>query len=128
MIGTLAGLRDYASARGNPAPSTASDEDANSALVRANDYIESAYPRAAMSPEDDRVIRAVYEAAIAELSKPGIWSRVWTEGEAKVLTEVKGIKWQVVGKGGSMTPRSTIIDGLLHDYVSRRSPWMISTE
>jgi len=63
-----------------------------------------------------RVVTASYEAAWIEAQKPGSLSRTYTPGEQKVLTEVKGIKWEVVGdasKEGAMRPISTTIEGML---------------
>lgn len=72
-----------------------------------------------------RVVSASYEAALLELQKPGVLSRTFTPGEQKVLTEVKGIKWQVVagtgGKQGSALV-STKIEGLLDPLLLKPLP------
>ncbi|MCE7028470.1 DnaT-like ssDNA-binding protein [Jiella avicenniae] len=46
-----------------------------------------------------RVVNASYEAAILQMKTPGSLSASYTPGTRKVLTEVKGIKWQVIGTG-----------------------------
>ncbi|MCY0150889.1 hypothetical protein OEG84_25115 [Hoeflea sp. G2-23] len=63
-----------------------------------------------------RVVHASYEAAYLDAVKPGILSTTYTPAQQKVLTEVKGIKWTVVGesKGAqSAVMVSTKIEGLL---------------
>ena len=121
--GDLTGFREYASARGNAAPSSASDVDASAALQRANGYIAYFYVgHFVTTPGNDTVVAAVYEAAQVELGKPGFFNKTYTPGEAKVLTEVKGIRWTVVGNAGAdgaMTPTSTIIEAMLGKYVAR---------
>ena len=70
-------------------------------------------------PDDEvpqRVINASYEAALLELQTPGFFSKTYAAAERKVLTEVKGIKWTVVGDSkGQMAnvPISTTIEGIL---------------
>jgi hypothetical protein len=62
------------------------------------------------------VINASYVAALADATAPGSLSAVYTPGASKVLTEVKGIKWQVIGdagKDGAMVPVLTAVEGLL---------------
>ena len=120
MYGTLDGFRSYALARGNSAPKDATDENATAALVRASDHIQYGYVNrfhAGCSEASDAVVPAAYEAAILELATPGFFSRTYTPGEAKVLTEVKGIKWTVVGGSSTgneaMTPVSTRIEAML---------------
>ncbi len=63
-----------------------------------------------------RVIEASYQAAWIEAGAAGTLATTYTPGTQKVLTEVKGIKWQVVGKPDgerAMVPISTVIEGLL---------------
>lgn len=63
-----------------------------------------------------RVIEASYQAAWIEANAEGTLATTYTPGSQKVLTEVKGIKWEVVGKPDgerSMIPISTAIEGLL---------------
>ncbi|MGR1582449.1 hypothetical protein ACSSNL_13405 [Thalassobius sp. S69A] len=114
----------YAAARGD---TIADDVDSAAALVRATDYIRFSYVSRFMSGYDldsDNVDAAIYEAAKIELGKPGFFSKTFTPGEAKVLTEVKGIKWQVIGDktsadGETMTPVSTKVDAMLRLYINR---------
>jgi len=76
-----------------------------------------------------RVIEASYQAAYLEASTPGILTTTYTPGTNKVLTEVKGIKWQVVGdaKGtDAMVMISTAIEGLLGPLlVARDIPYAL---
>lgn len=123
MIGTLEGFRDYTATRGNTAPTDAEDSAATAALVRASDHIQFGYVDRfavgfdALSPN---VEAATYEAAALELEKPNFFSRTYTPGERKVLTEVNGIKWEVIGgeNAGSAAPRSTRIEDMLKSYMS----------
>lgn len=70
-------------------------------------------------PSDEvplRIEHAAYHAALIELQTPGFFSKTYTASERKVLTEVKGIKWTVVGSAkGEMAevPVSTTIAGML---------------
>lgn len=69
----------------------------------------------------DRIVNASYQAAWLEASNAGILSKTFTPGTEKVLTEVKGIKWTVVGKpdgSRSYAPVSTVIEGLLAPILS----------
>jgi len=69
----------------------------------------------------DAVVRASYHAAYAEAVTPGSLSVSYTPGTAKVLTEVKGIKWTVVGDAsaeGSMVVRLSSVEGLLAPFLS----------
>jgi hypothetical protein len=75
------------------------------------------------------VEHAAYEAALIELTKPGFFSRAFTPGEQKVLTEVKGIRWTVVGNAtgrDATLPVATAVDALLYGLLvplpSRSSP------
>lgn len=114
--GTIADWRSYALDRGNAAPTDATDADANAALVRASDYVRTRYvARYALDDAAEAVIEATYIAASIELATPGFFAATYTPAQAKVLTEVKGIKWSLVGGGGrdAMTPVSTLIEGLL---------------
>jgi hypothetical protein len=68
----------------------------------------------------DAVVRASYHAAYAEAVTPGSLSVSYTPGTAKVLTEVKGIKWTVVGDAsaeGSMVVRLSAVEGLLAPFL-----------
>ena len=129
MIGTVAGWREHATARGNLAPAAASDVDAAAALLRASDYIEATYPDAVKDPIPNVTERAVYHAADQELQKPNFWARTWTKGESKILTKVGDISWTPVWSGNTETfsPRSSIIEGLLRRYSRRPRPTILST-
>jgi len=63
-----------------------------------------------------RVVNASYEAAILQIKTPGSLSASYTPGTRKVLTEVKGIKWEVIGSGTADQRAylvSEAIDGIL---------------
>jgi hypothetical protein len=73
----------------------------------------------------DAVVQASYQAAYAEAVSPGSLSPTYTPGTNKVLTEVKGIKWEVVGdasKPGSMIPVIAAVEGLLAPFLLRPMP------
>ena len=89
------------------------------AIIRGQRYVASRWNGrwiADMDPLPDAVKHAVIEAAAVEAKTPGFFARTYAPAEAKVLVEVKGIKWERVGNG-DMVPASTIIDGLLSGYV-----------
>lgn len=121
MAVTLPAWIAYAAERGNAAPGDADATAANAALVRAGDYIKFRYvqwfcdPANALLPVVDE---ATYIAASIELTNPGFFSKTYTPAEQKVLTEVKGIKWEIVGKNNEVgaTPVSTMIDAMLLPY------------
>ncbi len=117
MYGNITDWRTYASARGNEAPATASDALASQALTRASDYIRTNYVIRFADEYDGteaEVIEATYIAASIELATPGFFSATYTPSQAKVLTEVKGIKWTVIGDASAgMVPVSAAIDALL---------------
>lgn len=123
IYGTLSGFRAFASARGNPAPSEATDTLALEALQRASDYIRRFYVRHLVCAIEDEVLEeAAYIAAGYELTTPGFFSRTYTPAEAKVLTGAGSIRWTVVGdasRGGSLTPVSSDIEALLGECVRR---------
>lgn len=130
MYGTLSGFRAYALARGDSAPTNATDPLATAALVRASDMIRLRYvpnllagygvdfiPTGSDLP---LVEEAAYIAASFELATPGFFSRTYTEAEQKVLTEVKGIKWTVTGSTSgvySSMPSSSLIDAMFWPYI-----------
>lgn len=131
MYGTIADWRAYATARGNSAPTDATDGAATAALTRASDMIRLRYVPNLLSgygvdfvpPGSDMplVEEAAYIAASFELTTPGFFSKTYTAAEQKVLTEVKGIKWTVVGESSGVyasMPVSTLIDALFWPYVS----------
>lgn len=133
MYGTLVGWRAYATARGDNAPTAANDGTATAALVRGSDMIRLRYVAnllpgygVTFTPTGfdlPLVEEAAYIAASFELATPGFFSKTYTAAEQKVLTEVKGIKWQVVGNAsesyGSM-PVSTLIDAMFLPYILDR--------
>ena len=114
MPATVAGLIAYAAERGtviadNPATAAA--------LVRARDYIQFGYLQFGTCTEESATVQAaIYEAAMVEVVTPNFWTATYTPAQQKVLTEVKGIKWTVVGGAsgyGAASPRSTKIDNML---------------
>jgi hypothetical protein len=119
---TLAGFRAYALARGNDAPTVASDADANAALQRAFDYIRTRYVLRFLASYDEdaaQVTEAVYIAAQAELTTPGFWSATFTPAQSKVLTKVGSIQWTPIGDasvldGDNFRPTSPAIEALLN--------------
>lgn len=130
MFGTIAGWRSYALARGNNAPTAASDDDATAALTRASDMIRLRYVPNLLAgygvdlvpPGSDMPLgeEAAYIAASIELATPGFFSKTFTASEQKVLTGVDTIKWTVVGDAKGVyaaMPRSTLIDALFWPYV-----------
>lgn len=131
MYGSLEGWRAYAAARGDNAPTEASDTVATAALVRGSDmirlrYVPNLLPGYGVDftpPGSDLplVEEASYIAASLELETPGFFSKTWTAAEQKVLTEVKGIKWTVTGNASgtyAAMPVSTLIDALFWPYIS----------
>lgn len=134
IIGTLAGFRAYALDRGDRAPTEATDEAATAALVRGSDMVRIRYlanlcgydittvPAGSDLPV---VEEAAYIAASLELQTPGFFSKTYTAAESKVLTEVKGIKWTVVGKTDgayAYMPSSSMIDALFAPYLCAGFP------
>lgn len=129
MYGSLAGFRAYALARGDSAPTDAADGAATAALVRGSDMVRlryvsglCGYDIASVPAGSDLPIveEAAYIAASLELATPGFFSRTYTGAESKVLTEVKGIKWTVVGKtdgANAYMPSSSLIEALFGLYL-----------
>ena len=118
MIGTTTALIAYAGDRGTViADNTATLQ----ALVRASDYIQYTYLDGSTCTADSpNVVEAVYEAAIAEVAEPGIWTKTFTPAEQKVLVGVGDIKWAVTGdasRGGASVPRSTKIETMLRQCI-----------
>lgn len=131
MYGTIADWRSYALARGDSAPTDATDLLATAALTRASDMIRLRYLPNLLTgygvdfipPCSDLplVEEASYIAASIELTTPGFFARTYTESEQKVLTEVKGIKWTVTGSTSgvySSMPSSSLIDAMFWPYIS----------
>jgi hypothetical protein len=119
MIGNVAALITYAGARGTV---IADDTATLQALVRASDYIQFTYLDGSSCTVDSaNVVDATYEAAIAEVAAPGIWTKTFTPADQKVLIGVGDIKWQVTGdasKGGASIPRSTKIETMLRQCIT----------
>lgn len=128
-FGTLSGFRAYALARGDNAPTEASDGLASAALMRGSDMVRlryvanlCGYDIASIPAGSDLPIveEAAYIAASLELATPGFFSKTYTAAESKVLTEVKGIKWTVVGKtegAHAYMPSSSLIEALFGPYL-----------
>lgn len=126
MYGNLVDFRAYALERGDSAPGTASDVDATAALVRGSDHIRFRYVSKFLSDYDetaDGVVEATYIAAGIELAKPGFFSKAFAPGEAKVLVQVKSIRWERLNRRegdvmiSDLVPVSTAIDALLSRYL-----------
>lgn len=142
--GTLVAALDYHQARGNHAWTAADvdDEKRTAALVRASQTLDALYGArypgvVATASQDllwpregvvwrgddlpDNVVpapieKAAYEFALRELVKPGSLAPDLAPGPQKVLTEVKGIKWDVVA-GSSVTAVLPIVDGTLAELL-----------
>jgi len=119
IYSTIADWRAYALARGNSAPTSASDNDATAAMQRASDYIRTRYALPLrLSGDADNVIEATHIAAGYELTTPGFWSKTFTPAQQKTLTGVGDIRWTVSGnatmdKGyNAQLPVSPAIDAL----------------
>ena len=135
MYGTLAGFRAYAVARGNTAPTTASDADATAALVRATDYVRARYIANLVSPNAYDTVpsgyalpfgeEGAYIAAAFEVATPGFFSKTYTPAQQKVLTKAGGVSWSVVGNGADMiygsSPTSTQLDNYFRPYIYDRN-------
>jgi hypothetical protein len=128
MYGSIGDWRTYAAARGNNAPTAANNPDATAALTRASDYIKYRYVANLLPGYDDTlpiVSEAAYVAANLELATPGFFSKTFTSAEQKVLTEVKGIKWTVVGNASGVhaaAPTSTLIEAMFDPYIKDDVP------
>lgn len=119
LYGNITDWREYATARGNNAPTAASDTDASAALQRASDYIRTRYVLPLrLAADDERLPEATYIAATYEIATVGFWSKTFTPGQIKTLTRVDQISWTVnpnstMEKGyNSQIPVSPSIDAL----------------
>jgi hypothetical protein len=101
-------------------PATAPEQTA--ALRRGQDYIAREYNHRWLVSFTDatapvEVKNAIVEAALSEARSPGVLSPTVTAATAKVLTEVKGIKWEPVGTFTNgvraMKPTLTQVDAML---------------
>jgi hypothetical protein len=133
MFGSLAGFREYAEARGDNAPTTATDPVATAALVRGSDHVRIRYV-ANLLPGYDTTLQpagydlplveeAAYIAASLELATPGFFAKTFTASEQKVLTGVGSIRWTVTGEASGVyaaMPVSTSIDALFYPYIVDR--------
>tara|TARA_R110000868_G_scaffold348974_2_gene610142 strand:- start:14402 stop:14800 length:399 start_codon:yes stop_codon:yes gene_type:complete len=117
IYGNIIDWRSYALARGDNAPTAASDPDATASLQRASDYIRTRYViRLGLADDDANVIEATYIAAGYDLATPNFWATTFTPAQAKVLTKVDAIQWTVIDGGASgmdaQLPTSPAIDAL----------------
>lgn len=101
----------------------------DAALRRGQDYIAGVYNLRWCSTFEndaapDEVKYAIIEAALLEAATPGFFTKTYTPGERKVLTEVRGIKWEVIGGGNASTayPVSTRIEGILSSLLCAPMP------
>lgn len=118
--GTLIDFRTYGAARGLSVVETATDAEASAALERASDYIRTRYVIRFSDTYDGtepQVEEATYIAAVLELSTPGLFSKVFTPAEAKILTGVGDMRWTPIAQAGygadGMTPLVPMIENLL---------------
>lgn len=135
MYGTIAGWRAYATARGDNAPTAATDANATAALVRASDYVRARYIANLFSSNTADTIpsgytlplgeEGAYIAASFELATPGFFSKTYTPAQQKVLTKAGSVSWTVVGEGASAIygamPTSTLLDAYFRPFVFDRN-------
>ncbi len=119
VYSTIEDWRAYALARGNGAPTSANDTDAQAALQRASDYIRTRYVLPlGLSGDAANVIEATHIAAGYEMTTPGFWSKTFTPAQQKVLTGVESVRWTVSGNATmdkgyrAQVPVSPAIDAL----------------
>lgn len=99
------------------------EADKTAALRRGQDYIAREYNGRWVEEwtEAPEVVQnAICEAALVEAANVGALSPVVKEADAKVLTEVKGIRWErIPGRGGveGMRPRLLHVEALLSGVV-----------
>lgn len=144
---SLVAAAAYHTARGNTAW-TGADALKEAALIRATQWLDGRYgdlwpgirwklrlqaldwPRVEAYDRDGtvlaydavpvEVVNATCEAALRELVTPGVLSPDVTPGTAKVLTEVKGIKWTPLRASASandMTLNLTAVDRILSPLI-----------
>ena len=134
---TVAEADAYATSRGRTAW-TGDNATKTAALRRGQDYIAGLYngrwtyeePSGSIWVDREwtdtdaptAVKYAIVEAAIREVTTPFSLSPDVTPGREKVLTEVKGIKWQAMGNGSSKSfmPIVMSIDLMLNGYAISR--------
>lgn len=122
MTATIDGWIAYGGSRGD---TVLDDDPHNAALVRAMDYIAYNYLNRLLPGVDagslDVVEPATYQAAKLELGTPGFFTKAYTPGQQKVLTEVKGVKWTLIPGASGKAPVSTLIESMFEPYVFDRS-------
>lgn len=123
MAVTLANWITYAAARGLIVANVAASQEA---LQRAQDFILYRYVANLRAPYDETLAviePATYEAARLELATPMIFSSTFTPAAQKVLTELEGMKWTVVGKADTPyanAPTTPLIDAMFLPYLITR--------
>ena len=129
----LTGWRAHAAARGDSAPTDATDALAGAALQRGADYIRSRYvARMAVGTDttDARITEAIYIASDQELASPGFWNATYTPSQIKILTRVDNIQWTpAAGADASgpdmQRPMSAAIEELLYPLMVSRIGTMV---
>jgi hypothetical protein len=121
--GTVADWQEYASARGNTAPSAADAGTASAALERASDYMRARYVLRLAEGYDEThadVIEATYIAASLELDTPGLFGGAYKPADAKVLTGVGELRWDRMpgSRTGDLRPVVPGVEDLLAPLLS----------
>lgn len=139
MYGTTGRLNDWAALYGYVNNLPEDEEPRLQALLRANDYIQYRYlsflcPGVDLAkleeytPYEDTddqtkyfslIEKAVYLITMIEIKTPRFFSTTYTPAQTKVLTEVKGVKWTVVGESNgafSYQPVQTMVDAMFAPY------------
>lgn len=124
-MATLEEANLYHAARRNLTWAEAPPEEREAALLRAEDYISAEYePRLVPDVPAGVMDKAIIIAALVELGQPGFFARVFDPAApAKILTEVAGVKWEVLKPDVSNfpnpnAPRLSMIDLLLGPYLA----------
>ena len=66
------------------------------------------YLIAGYSEDCPQIETGTYIAALYELNDAGFFLKTYTPAEKKVLTEVSGVKWTMVGNAGSVLSYSPV--------------------
>lgn len=118
MIGNVSDFRGFHAERGNALPSAATDADATAALIRGSDAVRRGWCLT-VAETDSRVLDAAYAAAGFEITSNGLaeYPGFWVGQQSdRILTEVKGIKWETRERKGpaadALTPRE-VVSGIL---------------
>jgi hypothetical protein len=122
---TLAEATTYATSRGLTAW-TGTDAAKTAALRRGQDWVAGTFNARWLEEFTDAtapaaVKYAITEAAVRELTTPGILTPDLVPGREKVLTGVKGITWTPLKAGGgasSLVPLLTKVEALLAGLVA----------